>query len=186
MTMEENALNELLAFFKTLIDPDRLAIAGRLARSSATVETLATELSMPRVDVRRHLDHLIEAGLVAASGGVYTLDRHALHAQAKRVLSSGAPAAPPATSLEKVLSDYLRPDGSLKETPSQLKKKMIVYEHIASHFEIGRHYTEKEVNELLGRFHPDVVSIRRDLFDLGLINRRQDGSDYWRSESNTF
>jgi hypothetical protein len=184
--MEENALNELLTFFKALVDPERLAIAGRLARSSTTIETLATELDMPRVDVQRHLDRLADAGLVAADGSVYTLDRHALHARAKRALSSSLPASPPATSLEKVLADYLRPDGSLKEIPSQLKKKIIVYEHIASHFEIGRHYTEKEVNELLGRFHPDVVSIRRDLFDLGFINRRQDGSDYWRSESNTF
>ena len=184
--MEETALDELMIFFKALIDPDRLAIAGRLARSSAMVESLATELGLPRIDVQRHLDRMIEAGLVTASAGVHTLDRDALHARAKRVLSSRAPAAPPATSLEKVLADYLRPDGALKEIPSQLKKRMIVYQHIASHFEIGRHYTEKEVNELLGRFHPDVVAIRRDLFDLGFINRRPDGSDYWRSESNTF
>jgi len=184
--MENHVLGALLTFFKALVDPDRLAIAGRLARSSATIESLAVELSMTRIDVQRHLDRLSDAGLVAATGGVYTLDREALHAQAKRVLSSGAPASPPATSLEKVLADYLRPDGALREIPSQLKKRMIVYQHIASHFEIGRHYTEKEVNELLRRFHPDVVAIRRDLFDLGFINRRPDGSDYWRSESNTF
>ena len=184
--MDDRSLAELLAFFKALVDPDRLAIAGRLARSSATIESLSHELSMARIDVQRHLDRLSDAGLVAATGGVYSLDRETLHAPAKRILSSGAPASRPVTSLEKVLADYLRPDGTLIQIPSQLKKRMIVFQHIASHFEIGRHYTEKEVNELLKRFHPDVVSIRRDLFDLGFLNRRPDGSDYWRSESNTF
>ena len=45
---------------------------------------------------------------------------------------------------------------------------------------------EKEVNQILGRFHPDVVSIRRDLFDLGFLDRRNDGSDYWRRGASTF
>ena len=184
--MDETVLAELLTFFKALVDPDRLAVAGRLAKSSATIETLSAELDLPRIDVQRHLDRLVDAGLVAASGGVYTLNRDALHAQARRVLSSPVPAAPPANAVEKVLADYLRPDGSLKEIPSQLKKKIIVYRYIAQHFDEGRHYTEKEINEILKRFHPDVASIRRDLFDLGFLERREDGSDYWRTEANAF
>jgi len=184
--MGEIVLNDLLGFFKALIDPDRLAIAGRLAKSRASIETLSAELGIARIDVQRHLDRLVEAGLAAADGGAFTLDRDALHAQARKILSTKLDAAPPANPVEKVLADYLRPDGSLKEIPGQLKKRIIVYEHIAQHFETGRHYTEKEVNDLLKRFHADVVSIRRDLFDLGFINRRQDGSDYWRTEANTF
>ena len=180
--MDDEILSELLAFFKALVDPDRLAIAGRLARSGATIESLAAELGLARVDVQHHLDRLIEAGLVTAADDVYTLDRDALHAQARRALSSKVPLAPPADYPDKVLADYLRSDGSLKEIPSQLKKKMIVYEHIAGHFEVGRHYSEKEVNDVLKRFHPDVVSIRRDLFDLGFLDRRADGSAYWRAE----
>ncbi|HEY4691507.1 MAG TPA: DUF2087 domain-containing protein [Anaerolineae bacterium] len=184
--MDETVLAELLTFFKALVDPDRLAVAGRLAKSSATIETLSAELDLPRIDVQRHLDRLVDAGLVAASGGVYTLNHDALHAQARRVLSSPVPAASPANAVEKVLADYLRPDGSLKEIPSQLKKKIIVYRYIAQHFDEGRHYTEKEINEILKRFHPDVASIRRDLFDLGFLERREDGSDYWRTEANAF
>lgn len=182
--MEEDILDELLTFFKALIDPDRLAIAGRLVRSGATIESLAAELGLARVDVQRGIDRLTDAGLVTLAGNVYTLDRDALHARARRVLSANMPAPLPADYPEKVLSDYLRPDGSLKEIPSQLKKKTIVYEHIAGHFEAGRHYSEKEVNELLKRFHPDVVSIRRDLFDLGFLDRRADGSAYWRTKPN--
>ncbi len=180
--MDDDAVPELLVFFKALVDPDRLMIAGRLARSGATIESLAAELGLARVDVQRHLDRLIEAGLVTTADNVYTLDRDALHARARRMLSSKVPVAQPADYPEKVLADYLRPDGSLKEIPSQLKKKMIVYEHIIGHFEVGRHYSEKEINELLKRFHADIVSIRRDLFDLGFLDRRADGSAYWRRE----
>ena len=182
---DEAALNDLLSFFKALIDPDRLAIAGRLVGAPMTIEALAAELKRSRIDVQHHLDMLIHTGLVSASGGSYSIDRDALHQYARRVLASPV-AAPPADYPDKVLADYLRRDGSLREIPSQLKKKRIVYEHIAGSFETGRHYTEKEVNQILGRFHPDVVSIRRDLFDLGFLDRRNDGSDYWRRGASTF
>jgi len=183
---DETVLDDLLTFFKALIDPDRLAIAGRLVGAAKTIEALAAESGLSRIDVQRHLDYLIHAGLITVSDTTYAIDRGTLHRQAKRVLASKIAAAPPANSLEKVLRDYLRPDGTLKEIPGQLKKKIIVLEHIAGRFEIGRHYTEKEVNDIIGRFHPDFVSIRRDLFDLGLLNRKEDGSDYWRTEANTF
>jgi len=183
---DDEMLDELLTFFKALIDPDRLVIAGRLAESEETIESLAVHSGLSRVDVQRHLDRLIEAGLVTATVNVYSLDRDALHARARRVLSAKVPVTPPADYPEKVLADYLRPDGSLKEIPSQLKKKLIVYEHITAQFETGRQYAEKEVNELLKRFHADFVSIRRDLFDLGFIARQADGSAYWRSEPTTF
>ncbi len=181
--IDDDTLDELLTFFKALIDPDRLAVAGRLAGSRMTIESLASELGLPRVDVQRHLDRLSAAGLVTVAGGAYSLDRDTLHTRARQVLSAKTPTTPPADYPEKVLTDYLRPDGSLKEIPSQLKKKLILYTHIAAQFEAGRHYTEKEVNERLKRLHPDFVSIRRDLFDLGFLNRRADGADYWRSES---
>jgi hypothetical protein len=186
MITDETVLDDLLTFFKALIDPDRLMLAGRLVGAAQTIEALAAEAGLARIDVQRHLDYLIHAGLVTVSDTTYAIDRGTLHQQAKRVLASKISAAPPANALEKVLRDYVRPDGSLKEIPGQLKKRIIIYEHIAKHFEMGRHYTEKEVNEILKRFHPDVVSIRRDLFDLGFINRKEDGSDYWRTEADTF
>jgi hypothetical protein len=178
--MDDEILSDLLRFFKALIDPDRLAVAGRLAAASATIESLSAELGLPRIDVQRHLDRLIEAGLVRADGRTFTLDRDALHVRARRVLSSGAATVKPSDSREKVLFDYLRPDGSLKEIPSQLKKKHVVYEHIVARFDAGRRYSEKEINELLAHFHADFVSIRRDLFDLGYLDRAEDGSAYWR------
>ncbi|MCZ4150164.1 transcriptional regulator, partial [Escherichia coli] len=40
-------------------------------------------------------------------------------------------------------------------------------------------YTEKQVNELLGRVYPDYAEIRRYLVDYALLDRKQDGSEYW-------
>jgi hypothetical protein len=178
--MSEETLNdELLALVKVLIDPDRLAIAGRLFNAKMSIEALADELGLARNHVQRHLDRLIEAGLVLQVERRYTLDRDALHTRARRLLASAQRGAPPANFDEKVLADYMRPDGSLKDIPAQLKKKQVIYRYIAGQFETGRVYSEKEVNEVLMHFHHDIASIRRDLFDLGFIGREPDGSAYW-------
>jgi len=184
--VDEEALNELTIFFKALIDPNRLAIAGRLAASAMSLEAIAGALNLPRIDVQHHLERLTDAGLVRLGDDLYTLDRDEMHARARKVLSAGPIVSPPPHSPEKVLADYLRPDGSLKDIPTQLKKKLIVYAHIVDRFEPGRRYTEKEVNETLKRFHPDAVSIRRDLCDLGFLGRQTDGSAYWRLEQRPF
>lgn len=180
---DETNVDELLTFFKVMIDPDRLAIAGRLAHESLTIEALAVELNLTRIDVQHHLARLIDATLVTESDQVYALDRAAMHSMARRTFASTHAVSPPANYDEKVLADYLQRDGSLKEIPVQLKKKHVIYRHVAVHLESGRRYTEKEVNELLERFYPDAVSMRRDLFDLGYIDRHKDGSAYWRIES---
>ncbi|MGH2592361.1 MAG: ArsR/SmtB family transcription factor, partial [Anaerolineae bacterium] len=69
---DDEVPDDFLTFFKALIDPDRLMIAGRLAESEETIESLAVNSVLSRVDVQRHLDRLIEAGLVTAADNVYT------------------------------------------------------------------------------------------------------------------
>ncbi len=49
-------------------------------------------------------------------------------------------------------------------------------------FEIGRHYTEKEVSETLSRFNEDFALLRRDLVDYKMMAREGGGRDYWRVE----
>jgi len=180
---DETSLNdELLTLVKLLIDPDRLAIAGRLVGAQMSIEALADELGLARTQVQRHLDRLVEAGLVVQSDRLFRLDRDALHTRARRIFASAQPSAPPANFDEKVLADYMRPDGSLKEIPAQLKKKQIIYRYIAGQFEAGRTYTEKEVNEVIQHFYHDIAAIRRDLYDLGFIDRAPNGSAYWLVE----
>ena len=68
----------------------------------------------------------------------------------------------------------------LKEIPTQRKKQVIVLRRLAQEFEPGVHYTEKEVNEVLKRFHPDFATLRRYLVDNKLMER--DTRLYWRRE----
>jgi hypothetical protein len=46
-------------------------------------------------------------------------------------------------------------------------------------FPDDRVYSEKEVNQLLALYHPDVAALRRHLVDAGLMTRQ--GGDYRRA-----
>jgi len=43
-------------------------------------------------------------------------------------------------------------------------------------------YTEKQVNEILGRFHEDTATLRRELIGFKLMAREGGGGAYWRVE----
>ena len=63
--------------------------------------------------------------------------------------------------------------------PTQNKKLMVILRHVLPVFEPGSQYPEKQVNEMLRRFHEDTASLRRYLVDSGMLQRK-DGI-YWRA-----
>jgi hypothetical protein len=77
-----------------------------------------------------------------------------------------------------VIKDYVRKDGSLKTIPAQRKKLEAILRYVAKAFEPGKRYSEKQVNEILGKYHEDTASLRRELVGYGLMKR--EGGDYWR------
>ena len=70
----------------------------------------------------------------------------------------------------------------LEHYPRKLKKKAAILSTIKDSFEKDKYYTEKEVNGILKSIYDDYVTIRRDLYDAGLIDREKDGSKYWRNK----
>ena len=48
---------------------------------------------------------------------------------------------------------------------------------IAKQFERGREYDEKEVNEIIHRFHEDHCTIRREMIACGIMARQKE--TYW-------
>ena len=72
---------------------------------------------------------------------------------------------------------------TLSRIPSGHSKRLVVLERLALEFDIGRHYAEPDVNDILRAFHPDVAALRRYLVDEGLLDRA-DGI-YWRSGGRT-
>ena len=91
----------------------------------------------------------------------------------------GLPAAPDRTRTgdaidafeARVLRSFFR-DGRLVSIPAQDKKKLVVLRHLlAVCFPDDRAYPEKEVNQRLAIFHPDVAALRRYLVDFGMMTR---------------
>lgn len=181
-------LDALTTFFKTLVDTDRLQIAGRLARQSLSAEQLATQLEMKPAALARHLEKLIEAGLVQFEMKAKTV-RYKLHLEAARKLAARLTPRSPAPAVSEdvaefdrqVLRHYLSADGAIKEIPAQDKKLLALLRYVAEHIEQGQRFTEKEINIRLVRFHTDVAALRRYLIDYGFMRRTVTGSAYWRS-----
>lgn len=184
----EETQPELLTFFKALADETRLRMAGLLARESYTGEQLAAQLGLSPATISHHLARLSEAGLVTSetSGHArfYRLRLDAVHQLAARLadkdaLSQAAQETIPDDYDRSVMRNYARADGTLKEIPAQQKKLQAVLRHLAREFEEGRKYTEKQVNTILGRFHPDTASLRRALIEYKLLERGN--NQYWRA-----
>lgn len=57
-----------------------------------------------------------------------------------------------------------------------------MFDALIDHFEFGRDYTEKEVNEILGAVYDDYAILRRYLVDTGRLDRDSYGHHYWRAE----
>lgn len=179
----------LLEFFKALADANRLKIVGLLAREELAVEQIAAILDLRPSTVSNHLSYLTHVGLVSARPqsyyNVYRLEVSALHEMARSLLSQETlQAAAEGVDVDaydrKVLKNYLGPDGRFKQLPMQFKKMQAVLRYVVNVFEVGRQYTEKEVNELLGQYHEDTAQLRRELVEQGLMAREGGGGKYWR------
>lgn len=79
------------------------------------------------------------------------------------------------------ISAFLDEGGRIKQIPSPNRTKIPVLEHLAEKFEKNRFYNEKEVNEVINRWHTfgDYFILRRLLVDHNLLERTIDGAKYW-------
>jgi hypothetical protein len=180
---------ELVIFFKALADSNRLKIVGLLAEKPYSVEELAALVGLKPSTVSHHLSKLVEADLVTSHAEsyytVYQLDRKLLEERSRSMFSQSELSTVTAdvdvdAYDNKVVKDYLKRDGSLKTLPAQRKKLEAILRHVVKAFEIGRRYSEKQVNEILKGFHPDTATLRRELVGFKLMDREGSGGEYWR------
>ncbi|MCE5209063.1 MAG: metalloregulator ArsR/SmtB family transcription factor [Chloroflexi bacterium] len=173
-------------------DITRLKIISLLSQQELSVEQLAEMLGLKSPTVSHHLAVLVKAGLVSARPdsyyNIYRFENEQLEKMSARLLASETlPSVAAEVDMDaydkKVIRNYSNPDGSLKALPSQRKKMIVILNYVASSFKPGIRYTEKQVNEILARFHEDFVSLRRDLIDIGKLKRDKDGSGYWLNET---
>ena len=82
------------------------------------------------------------------------------------------------------LKSFLNESGQLVILPGKYKKKLIAYYYLATKIEIGKRYTEQDINDILNcwaAFH-DSATLRRELYNKHLLNRTNDCRYYWREE----
>ncbi len=180
--------SELLTALKALSDASRLRIVGLLADGRRmSVEALAEALELTPGTVVHHLKRLRDAGLVESQPRPPYVDYSLrferlsgigadLHRLAVEQSGGGPEAltvpqwAGPAEA--KVLSAFFEGD-RLISVPAQRSKRLVVLRYLAETvFEKKHKYPEKEVNQLLGNWHPDAASLRRYLVDEGFMSRK--------------
>ncbi len=190
---------DLLAGLRALVDTNRLRIVARVGARPASLDDLAMELRQPVPSVARQVDVLLAAGLVERTGDRHdTLrarwDRVGELAKALATLEAdgsagaapGADGAWPhdgetlAETLDRmgatpeearvVRSFFI--DGRLETIPAQHRKRQVVLRFLLERvFVEDREYPEKEVNQRLALFNPDVAALRRYLVDDGYVTR---------------
>ena len=88
-----------------------------------------------------------------------------------------------ALGIPSELKGFVDVQGRLTAYPARnrraAQKAAIAY--LASKFETGREYNERQVTDLLKQWHTfeDWATLRRELFEQGYINRAKDGTVYW-------
>lgn len=189
--MVETDIETLLQFFKVLANENRLKILGVLADRECGVEELAALLDLKAPTVSHHLDRLRELGLVDmrtdGNDHLHRLSADGLQRMSRSVFASFSPEA--VVSLadgveidaweQKVLRAFVEGD-AIKAVPAGYKKRLVILKWLVNKFEEGVKYSEREINEIIERHHPDYCLFRREFIMNGLMER--DEGVYWRVE----
>jgi hypothetical protein len=177
MTPEEN-LQVRADLFKALGHPVRLLILNLIKMKPRHGEELAIILQLNAATISHHLSKLSKVGLLKSQKDQYYQTYFLVGEVLKKSIAEVVQL--PQEGLQayveedayrkKILSAFFK-HGRLTRLPTQLKKRVVIMEHIVQEFEPEKEYTEHEVNQMLLEFHEDVATLRRELIDLELMDR---------------
>jgi hypothetical protein len=172
---------------RLLLDPDRLAVAGALASREMTTKEVVDATGRSQRVVLTAIGDLRAAGLVAVGGEDYAIDTAALRDAARAAADLDVPMDPiigyGMTADEQAILRRFFSGRTLTEIPANRAKRQVLLQRLALDFDVGRRYTEREVNDVLFAFHPDWSTLRRYLVDEGFLDREHvdDQNWYWRA-----
>lgn len=198
--MNIGELKLLVQFFKVMADENRLKMVGLLGSEERRVSDLADILDLTEPTVSHHISKLRDLGLVnlrvEGNNRYYRLNAKMLDTLKQRTFDMEnisfdiPPREKPDTAWidaldipaadRKVLKDYTI-DGRLRQLPSKQKKLLVILRWLATQFEPGEKYSERQVNDILLRYHFDYAGLRRDLVEFGFMQREGGGGKYWRT-----
>lgn len=172
---------QALKLFKGLADRSRLQILKSLLEEDMYVERLAQRLELTPATVSFHLKKLMGAGAVSSRREqyytMYSINKEVFQCRILDILGEKSSDAQrqqerEARYRQRVLDSFFE-YGRLKSIPAQRKKERICLEEIAKELELGRPYPERELNQVLLRFHQDYCTLRRDMISEGILRREE-------------
>lgn len=172
---------QALKLFKGLADRSRLQILKSLLEEDMYVERLAQRLELTPATVSFHLKKLMDAGAVSSRREqyytMYSINKEVFQCRILDILGEKSSDAQrqqerEARYRQRVLDSFFE-YGRLKAIPAQRKKERICLEQIAKELELGRPYPERELNQVLLRFHQDYCTLRRDMISEGILRREE-------------
>jgi uncharacterized membrane protein len=187
---------ELRARLSALADETRLRILELLAQQDEMhAQDIIASLDLSQSSVSRHLKQLVSMGYLYERRGEGANKTYRLSSfyfeRTFRALEQLVSGENTRTLALKETHDETQPqelrrflDISGRLTmwpPAKQRDKLLILEFLASFFEQGREYAEKEVNDLLllHSTFKDSAALRRALYEYRFMNRARDGSRYW-------
>ncbi len=158
----------------TLLDPVRLMVAGSIAGRARTVANIAEYTGVEERDVVAAIGTTPSGRLVEQSDDGTRCP--------PRACVDSPPSWPRPTcpwTVGRIRHDRRRatdprtflPRSHVGRDPGHRAKRLLVLERISLEFDLGTHYAEAEVNDILRGFHTDVATLRRYLVDEGRLDR---------------
>ncbi len=200
--MDAGQSEDLLQLLKAVADENRLRMVGLMSERAYTVSEMATVFDLTEPTVSHHVSKLHGVGLLRlrmegnqrfysinekrlATLKSYVNGIEKLPARAEKVKANTAwiEALEWNEADKKVLRDYTA-NGKLIQIPVKTAKFLVVLRWLVTKFQPGTHYTEKQVNTILGTAHEDFATLRRSLVDYGYMRRERGGGDYWLTPEN--
>lgn len=200
--MDEGQYEDMLKLLKTLGDENRLRMVGLMNERAYTVGELAEVFGLTEPTVSHHVSKLHSAGMLRlkmeGNQRFYSLNEKRLstfkfYMNEIELLPTTTQKPKPETawiealdwseSDKKILRDYTK-NGQLTQMPVKDAKALVILRWLATKFEQGKQYTEKQVNAILTEVHEDYATLRRTLVDYGFMRRERGGSVYWLTPEN--
>ena len=174
-TKGRDHVKEKLELLKLLADETRLEILNILLKEDSYVEKIACELSLTPATICYHLKKMEAAGVVNCSRSqfymIYSLNREIFDKPLFELIKKDEEIVDTEEKYKKeVISNFFK-YGRLTQIPTQRKKREIVLAEILKQFDVDREYGEKEVNEVILRYHEDYCTIRREMIAFGMMTR---------------
>lgn len=168
-------MKEKLELLKLLADETRLEILNILLKEDSYVEKIACELSLTPATICYHLKKMESAGVVNCSRSqfyiIYSLNREIFDKPLFELIKKDEEIVDTEEKYKKeVISNFFK-YGRLTQIPTQRKKREIVLAQIVEQFDFNLEYPEKEVNEIILRYHEDFCTIRREMIAFGMMTR---------------